>query len=59
MKRYILIGIILVVMGIIVLAYHGIIYTTRLPLPRIVGVIALVGGIVLLFVGNKKVGFHG
>jgi uncharacterized membrane protein len=72
MKTYTLIGIILIVIGIVALAYQGITYTTRekvvdigpiqmtaektktLPLPPIVGGIALVGGIVLLVMGNKK-----
>ena len=72
MKTNSLIGIILIVIGIVALAYQGITYTTRekvvdlgpiqvtadktrtLPLPPIVGGIALVGGIVLLVMGNKK-----
>ena len=72
MKTYTLIGIILIVIGIIALAYQGITYTTRekvidigpiqmtadktktIPLPPIVGGIALVCGIVLLVVGGKK-----
>ena len=72
MKAYTLIGIILIVIGIIALAYQGITYTTRekvvdigpiqmtadktktIPLPPIVGGIALVGGIVLLVAGGKK-----
>jgi hypothetical protein len=72
MKTYTLTGIILIVIGIIALAYQGITYTTRekvvdigpiqmtaektktLPLPPLVGGVALVGGIVLLVMGNKK-----
>ena len=72
MKTYTLLGIILIVVGIVAFAYHGITYTTRekvvdlgpvhmtaertrtLPLPPIVGAIALVGGIVLLVTGSKK-----
>jgi len=72
MKTYTLIGIILIVIGIVALAYQGITYTTRekvvdlgpiqvtadktrtLPLPPIVGGIALVGGIVLLVMGNRR-----
>ena len=72
MKSTSLIGIILIVIGIVALAYQGITYTTRekvvdlgpiqvtadktktLPLPPIIGGIALVGGIVLLIMGNKK-----
>lgn len=65
-------GIILVLVGVVALAYQGIAYTTRekvldlgplqvtaektktLPLPPIVGGIALVGGVVLLIAGNKR-----
>ncbi len=72
MKTYTLTGIILIVIGIVALAYQGITYTTRekvvdigpiqmtaektktLPLPPLVGAVALVGGIVLLVMGNKK-----
>lgn len=72
MKTYTLTGIILIVIGIVALAYQGITYTTRekvvdlgpiqvtadktrtLPLPPLLGGIALVGGIVLLVMGSKK-----
>ena len=72
MKTSMLIGIILIVIGIIALAYQGITYTTRekvvdigpiqmsadkektIPLPPILGGIALVGGIVLVIAGIKK-----
>jgi len=72
MKTNTLLGIILIVVGIVALAYQGITYTTRekvidigsievtadktktLPLPPLVGGIALVGGIVLLVIGSKK-----
>jgi hypothetical protein len=72
MKTYTLAGIILIVIGIVALAYQGITYTTRekvvdigpiqmtaektktLPLPPIVGGVALMGGIVLLVMGSKK-----
>ena len=72
MKTYTLTGIILIVIGIVALAYQGITYTTRekvvdigpiqvtadktktVPLPPILGGIALVGGIVLLVMGSKK-----
>jgi uncharacterized membrane protein HdeD (DUF308 family) len=74
MKTYTLIGVILIVVGIIALAYQGITYTTRekvvdigpieinadktktIPLPPILGGIALVGGIVLVIAGSKKGG---
>ena len=72
MKTSTIIGTILIVIGIIALAYQGITYTTRekvvdigpiqinadktktIPLPPILGGIALVGGIVLLIAGSRK-----
>ena len=72
MKTYALTGIILIVIGIVALAYQGITYTTRekvvdigpiqmteektktIPLPPLVGGVALVSGIVLVVMGNKK-----
>jgi len=72
MKPYTLTGIILIIIGVIALAYQGITYTTRekvvdigpiqvnadktktIPLPPILGGIALVGGIVLLVAGGRK-----
>ena len=72
MKTYTLIGIILIAVGIIALAYQGITYTTKekvvdigpiqinadktktIPLPPIVGGVALLGGIVLLVAGGRK-----
>ena len=66
------VGIILIVIGIVALAYQGITYTTSekvvdlgplkveakrektIPLPPVVGVIALVGGIVLVAVSARK-----
>ncbi len=72
MKTSVLIGIILIGIGIVALAYQGITYTTKekvvdigpiqmsadktktIPLPPILGGIALVGGIVLLVAGSKK-----
>ena len=74
MKTFTLIGVVLIVVGIIALAYQGITYTTRekvvdigpieinadktktIPLPPILGGIALVGGIVLVIAGSKKGG---
>ena len=65
-------GIILVVLGVLALAYQGIRYTTReklidigplrvtaserktIPLPPIVGGIALVAGIALILADRKK-----
>ncbi len=66
-----LIGIILIVLGIVSLAYQGITYTTHkkvldigpiqateeehhtIPLPPILGALALIGGVVVLVAGRK------
>lgn len=65
-------GILLIVLGVIALAYGGISYTTRekvldvgpieataerqktIPLPPILGGLALAGGIVLLIAGSRR-----
>jgi drug/metabolite transporter (DMT)-like permease len=65
-------GILLIVVGVLVLAYQGIDYTRqkkvvdvgsvhisketheRIPLPPILGALALVGGVVLLVAGSKN-----
>ena len=72
MKPATLLGIILIILGALALAYQGITYTTRekvvdlgplkitadkeksIPLPPILGAVALAGGIVLVFVGVRK-----
>ena len=72
MKPATLLGIILIILGVLALAYQGITYTTRekvvdlgplkitadkeksIPLPPILGALALAGGIVLVFVGIRK-----
>ena len=72
MKSVSVVGIMLIVLGVIALAYQGINYTTQkkvldigpiqatkqehktIPLPPIVGGIALIGGIALLFAGGKS-----
>jgi len=72
MKRITLIGIVLLVLGVLALAYQGINYThretvldigpihatadkhERIPLPPVVGGLALAGGIVLLVMGAKQ-----
>ena len=72
MKSATMIGIALIVLGVVALAYQGITYTTQekvidigpieatattektIPLPPVLGVLALVGGIVLVVVGAKK-----
>jgi len=65
-------AIILILLGVVALAYQGISYTTKekavdlgpiqvtaektktIPLPPIVGAVALVSGVVLLLVGRQK-----
>ena len=72
MKPMTVIGIALIILGVLALAYQGITYTTRekiidvgplkasvdkektIPLPPFVGVLALVGGVVLVIVGARK-----
>jgi hypothetical protein len=72
MKSASVAGIMLIVLGVIALAYQGINYTTQkkvldigpiqatkeehktIPLPPIVGGIALIGGVALLFAGGKS-----
>ena len=67
-----IIGVVLIVIGIIALAYGGISYTKRekvldigpleatterretIPLPPMLGGLALAGGIVLLIVGSRR-----
>ena len=72
MKTASLAGLVLIVLGVLALAYQGIAYTTHkkvldvgpiratkeehntIPLPPIVGGLALVGGIVLVVAGRKE-----
>ena len=72
MRPISLLGILLVVLGALALAYQGITYThrekvidlgpihatedkrERIPLPPILGGLALVGGVVLLLAGARK-----
>jgi len=72
MKTATLVGILLIVLGIVSLAFQGISYTRhrkvldvgpihataetkeRIPLPPILGGIALVGGISLVIVGARR-----
>jgi uncharacterized membrane protein HdeD (DUF308 family) len=72
MKTSIVLGVLLIVLGVISLAYQGITYTTRkkvvdlgpiqatteqhktIPLPPILGVIALTGGIILIVARKKE-----
>jgi hypothetical protein len=72
MKPITIIGVILIVLGVVALAYQGITYTTNekvvdlgplkveakrektIPLPPILGGLALVGGIVLVIAGARR-----
>jgi hypothetical protein len=72
MKPATLVAIVLIVLGVLALAYQGITYTTRekivdlgplkasvdkqktIPLPPILGAVALAGGVVLLMVASKR-----
>lgn len=72
MKPTVLLGIVLIVLGVIALAYQGITYTTQekvidigplkatvekqktIPLPPVLGAVALAGGIVLVIVGRRR-----
>jgi uncharacterized membrane protein len=72
MKPLMLIGIVLIVIGVVALAYGGFSFTTSekvaevgplkiekdktrsVPMPPVLGGLALVGGIVLVVVGARK-----
>lgn len=76
MKPATIVGILLIILGVIALAYGGFSFTTHeqkrvvdlgplkvdanvekehsLPLPPILGVVGLVGGVVLVYAGTKK-----
>lgn len=72
MKTASIVGILLIILGVIALAYQGITYTTHkkvldvgplqatkeehktIPLPPIVGAIALVGGVALVYAGGRN-----
>jgi hypothetical protein len=72
MKPISIAGIILIVLGVVALAYQGITYTTRetvldigpvqataerqktVPLPPVLGIAAVAGGVALLVVGMRK-----
>ena len=72
MKPAAVLGVILIILGIVALAYQGITYTTHkkvldigpiqatkeehktIPLPPVVGGIALIGGIVLMLRAGKR-----
>jgi len=72
MKAATIVGIVLIIVGVLALAYQGITYTTHekvvdigplkatvekektVPLPPVLGGIALVGGVVLVVVGARS-----
>ena len=72
MKPIMLLGVVLIIIGVLALAYQGITYTTRekvldlgplkasvdkqktIPLPPVLGAVALAAGVILLVVGNKR-----
>ena len=72
MKPVTLVGVVLIVLGVLALAYQGITYTTRekvvdlgrlkitadkeksIPLPPILGALALAGGVALVIAGARK-----
>lgn len=72
MRTAVLLGVILIAIGVIALAYEGITYTTkrtvvdvgpvevqaeeqrRIPLPPILGAVAIAGGVVLVLAGTKR-----
>lgn len=72
MRPATLVGIILIALGVIALAYEGITYTTRrtvvnvgpikvqaeeqrrIPLPPVLGGVAIAGGLILILAGRKR-----
>jgi hypothetical protein len=72
MKPVTIVGVILIILGVVALAYQGITYTKSekvvdlgplkveakrektIPLPPVLGGLALVGGIVLVIVGARR-----
>jgi uncharacterized membrane protein len=72
MKTASLLGFVLIILGVLALAYQGIHYTTHkrildvgpiqatkeehntIPLPPIVGGLALIGGVILIATGRKE-----
>lgn len=72
MKGIVIVGIVLIVLGALGLAYQGFTYTSEtevadigpvevsaeetktIPLPPILGVLSLVGGIILVVVGSRR-----
>jgi hypothetical protein len=72
MRPIAIVGVLLIVFGLVALAYQGFTYTKRetivdvgpvhatadrqktVPLPPVVGIAAVAGGVVLLFAGARK-----
>jgi uncharacterized membrane protein len=72
MKSTSLIGLVLIILGVVALAYQGVTYTTHkkvldlgpiqatkeehktIPLPPVLGGIALIGGVALMMAGAKN-----
>ncbi len=72
MKPLTLVGVALIILGVVALAYQGITYTTRekiidigplkasvdkeksIPLPPIVGGLAVAGGVILVIMGARR-----
>ncbi len=72
MKPLTLVGIVLIVLGVVALAYEGFTYTSRetvidigpikatadrertVPLPPILGIVAVAGGVALMIAGSRK-----
>jgi uncharacterized membrane protein len=72
MKTASLLGFVLIILGVLALAYQGVHYTTHkrildvgpiqatkeehntIPLPPIVGGLALIGGVILIATGRKE-----
>ena len=72
MKPITVVGVLLIILGIVALAYQGISYTTSekvvdlgplqveakrektIPLPPVLGAVALIGGVVLVAVGARS-----
>ena len=72
MKPIAVFGVLLVVLGLVALAYQGITYTSRetvvdigplhataerektVPVPPMLGIVAVAGGVVLLIAGGRK-----
>lgn len=72
MRMMTVVGVLLIVLGLVALAYQGISYTTRetiidigpleataerqrtMPLPPVLGVVAVAGGVALLIAGRRR-----